>query len=88
MQSLISAWVEPETGRLLRAQVKTRDPQIGVLPFDTVIWVDFRADERLGMLVPFETKEEFFAGRFREGTGTARYTNCRQFKTGARIVPQ
>ena len=87
MQSLISAWVEPETGRLLRAQVKSRDVRIGVLPFDTVIWVDFRPDEKLGLLVPYEMKEEFFAGRFREGTGTARYTNYRQFKTSARIVP-
>jgi len=87
MQSLISAWVEPETGRLLRAQVKSRDVRIGVLPFDNVIWVDFRADEKLGLLVPFEMKEEFFAGRFREGTGTAKYTNYRQFKTSARIVP-
>jgi hypothetical protein len=87
MQSLISAWVEPETGRLLRAQVKTRDARIGVLPFDSVIWVDFRPDEKLGLLVPYEMKEEFFAGRFREGTGTARYSNYRQFKTSARIVP-
>jgi hypothetical protein len=85
--SLITAWVEPETGRLLRAQVKTRDVRIGVLPFDQVIWVDFRPDEKLGMLVPFEMKEEFFAGRFREGTGTARYSNYRQFRTAARVVP-
>ena len=34
MQSLVSAWVEPDSGRLLRAQVKTRDARIGVLPFD------------------------------------------------------
>jgi len=88
MQSLISAWIEPDTGRLLRAQVKTRDARIGVLPFDQVIWVDFRPDEKLGMLVPYEMKEEFFAGRFREGTGTARYTNYRRFQTSARVVPQ
>ena len=87
MQSLISAWVEPDSGRLLRAQVKTRDARIGVLPFDQVIWVDFRPDEKLGLLVPYEMKEEFFAGRFREGTGTAKYTNYRQFRTAARIVP-
>ncbi|HYE86602.1 MAG TPA: hypothetical protein VEA16_09620 [Vicinamibacterales bacterium] len=87
MKTLVSAWVEPETGRLLRAQVKSRDVRIGVLPFDNVIWVDFRPDEKLGLLVPYEMKEEFFAGRFREGMGTARYTNYRQFKTGARIVP-
>lgn len=88
MRSLVTAWVEPDTGRLLRAQVKTRDARIGVLPYDNLIWVDFRQDEALGMLVPYEMKEDFFAGRFREGTGTARYTNYRQFKTTARIVPQ
>ena len=87
MRSLVSAWVEPETGRLLRAQVKTRDARIGVLPYDNLIWVDFRIDEKLGLLVPSEMKEDFFAGRFREGTGTARYTNYRQFKTAARVVP-
>ena len=51
--------------------------------FDNVIRVDFRPDEKLGLLVPYEMDEEFFAGRFREGTGTARYTNYRQFRTGA-----
>ena len=87
MQSLITAWVEPGTGRLLRAQVKTRDARIGVLPFDQLIAVEFRVDEKLGMLVPFEMKEDFFAGRFREGTGTAKYSNYRQFRTAARLVP-
>ena len=58
-----------------------------MLPFDNVIWVDFRPDEKLGLLVPYEMKEEFFAGRFREGTGTAKYSNYRQFRTAARIVP-
>ena len=87
MRSLVTAWVEPETGRLLRAQVKTRDARIGVLPYDNLIWVDFRMDEKLEMLVPYEMKEDFFAGRFREGTGTARYTNYRQFKTAARVIP-
>jgi hypothetical protein len=86
-QSLISAWIEPGTGRLLRATVKTRDVRIGVLPFDAIIAVEFRPDEKLGILVPYEMKEDFFAGRFREGTGTARYSNYRQFRTGGRIVP-
>jgi hypothetical protein len=71
---------------LLRAEVKTRDARIGVLPFDNVIWVDFRPDEKLGLLVPYEMTETFFAGRFREGTGTAKYTNYRQFTTGARVI--
>jgi hypothetical protein len=88
MPSQVTAWVEAATGRLIRAEVKTRDARIGVLQFANVVWVDFRPDEKLGFLVPFEMKEEFFAGRFREGTGSARYSNYRQFKTAARVVPQ
>ena len=88
MPSLVTAWIETATGRLLRAEVKTRDARMGVLPFDNRIRVDFRADDKLGVLVPYEMQEEFFAGRFREGTGTARYSNYRQFKTTVRVVPQ
>ena len=88
MSSQVTAWIETATGRLIRAEVKTRDARIGVLPFDNRILVDFRADQKLGLLVPYEMQEDFFAGRFREGTGTARYSNYRQFKTAARIVPQ
>ncbi len=88
MPSQVAAWVETSTGRLLRAEVRTRDARMGVLQFANVIWVDFRTDPKLGFLVPYEMKEEFFAGRFREGTGTARYSRYRQFKTSGRIVPQ
>ena len=88
MQSLVRAWVETDTGRLIRAEVRTRSTQLGVLAaFDNVIRVDFRLEPKLNLLVPYEMDEVFFAGRFRDGTGTARYTNYRQFKTGARIVP-
>ena len=87
MKSSVMAWVEADTGRLIRAQVKTRDARIGMLPFDAMVWVDFRPDEKLGLLVPFEMKEEFYAGRFREGTGTARYSKYRRFQTTARIIP-
>ena len=88
MTSSVMAWVETATGRLIRAQVKTRDARIGVLPFDALVWVDFKLDEKLGLLVPAEMKEEFFAGRFREGTGMARYTKYRRFQTTGRILPR
>jgi hypothetical protein len=87
MTSSVMAWIEAGTGRLIRAQVKTRDARLGVKVFDALVWVDFKMDEKLGLLVPTEMKEEFFAGRFREGTGTARYTKYRRFQTGSRIVP-
>lgn len=88
MPSQVTAWIETTTGRLLRAEVRTRDARMGVLQFANVIRVDFRMDEKLGFLVPHEMTEEFFAGRFRDGTGTARYSNYRQFRTAARLVPQ
>jgi len=37
MTSSVMAWVETDTGRLIRAQVKTRDARIGVLPFDALV---------------------------------------------------
>ena len=86
MNSAVTAWVETGTGRLIRAQVKTRDARIGVLPFVATVWVDFKPEEKLGLLVPVEMKEEFYAGRFRDGTGTANYTKYRRFQTSARIV--
>ncbi len=88
MTSLVTAWVESATGRLIRAQVKTRDARIGVPVFDAVVWVDFRPDETLGLLVPYEMKEEFYAGRFRDGTGVAKYSKYRRFRTPAPILPQ
>lgn len=89
MQSLVRAWVETKTGRLIRGEVRTRDARLGVLAaFDNVIRVDFRPDPKLGILVPYEMEEIFFAGRFRDGTGTARYSNYRQFRTAGRVVPQ
>jgi hypothetical protein len=88
MQSTVMAWIETTTGRLVRAEVRTRDARLGVLPFDNVIRVEFQLDAKLGVMVPYEMKEEFFAGRFREGTGTAKYSNYRKFQTAARIVPQ
>ena len=88
MQSLVRAWVETNTGRLIRGEVRTRDARLGVLAaFDNVIRVEFRQDPKLGILVPYEMEEIFFAGRFRDGTGTARYSNYRQFRTASRVVP-
>ena len=83
----MAAWID-ESGRLLRAQVKTRDPRIGVLQFDNSVIVEFKPDEKLGILVPAEMREEFFVSRFGEGTGTAKYSNYRRFSTAARVVPQ
>jgi len=87
MKTAVWAWVEPLTGRLLRAQVTARDVRIGMPPFDAVIRVDFKDDAALGLLVPAEMEETFFVERRLQGSGTAKYTNYRKFQTSARIVP-
>jgi hypothetical protein len=88
MKTVVWAWIEPDSGRLLRAQVTARDARIGMTPFVAEIRVEFRADEKVGMLVPFEMNETFFVDRGYSGTGTAKYSNYRRFETKARIVPQ
>lgn len=88
MKTVVWAWVEPASGRLLRAQVVTRDIRIGVPGFDAVIRVEFGADAQAGHLVPIEMQETFYVDRGRPGTGVAKYRNYRRFYTSARIVPQ
>jgi hypothetical protein len=87
MNSLVSAWVEEASGRLIRAEVKTSDARIGVLQFSNVVWVDFEEDAQLGLLVPVEMRETFYAGRFTDGTGVAKYSNYRRFHIASRVVP-
>ena len=70
MQSLVRAWVETTTGRLIRAEVRTRDARLGVLAaFDNVIRVDFRPDAKLGILVPYEMEERFLRRPLPRGHG-------------------
>lgn len=88
MKSVVWAWVEPATGRLLRAQVNTKDVRLGMPPFSAEIRVDFREAPALGLLVPFEMTEKFFVARNNQGTGTAKYSNYRKFQTAVRIIPQ
>lgn len=88
MKTVVWAWVEASSGRLLRAQVMTRDIRIGVPGFDAVIRVEFKANAELGLLIPSEMHETFYVDRGRPGTGVAKYTNYRRFQTSARILPQ
>ena len=57
-------------------------------PFQPTVWVSFKEDAKLGMLVPAEMREEFFVQLRHGGTGVAKYKNYRRFQTSARIVPQ
>ena len=87
MKTVVWAWVEPNTGRLLRAQVDARDARMGVGSFSAEIRVDFKDEKKLGMLVPDSMTETFFVDRG-SGSGSAKYSNYRRFETSARIVPQ
>lgn len=88
LRSIVSAFVEPSTGRLWRADVIARDPRDEKWAFDHVISVEFKEDRALGLLVPATMHEEFFAGQNRKAHGDADYSNYRRFETSARIVPQ
>lgn len=86
MKTVVWAWVEPNTGHLLRAKVTARDTRMGTAPFLAEIDVQFKQDSKVGMLVPAEMTETFFVDRGGAGTGTAKYSNYRRFQTSARIV--
>jgi len=87
MRSIVSAFVEPGTGRLWKANVITRDPRPNA-EFDHVVSVTFQENRALGLLVPAKMREDFFAGHDRKAWGDATYSNYRRFQTSARIVPQ
>ena len=88
MKTVVWAWIEPGSGRLLRAQVTVQDAQLSsTAPFIAVIRVDFKEDSKVGLLVPFEMQETFFV-EGGGGTGTAKYSNFRRFLTDARVLPK
>jgi hypothetical protein len=90
LMSVVTAWVEEATGRLLRAEVRSRDRRPGIRSFETTIRVEFEDDTALAMLVPRAMQERFFvdpyAGRG-VGVGVARYDRFRRFATSGRLKP-
>jgi hypothetical protein len=84
-----TAWVEPENGRLWRAQFVVRPKSSRTLPrnFQSRLRVDYMLHAELKMLVPKQMSEDFFVigGR---GVGQAKYSNYRRFSTAGRVVPQ
>lgn len=87
IRSIVSAFVEPDTGRLWKAEVIARDPRPSA-EFDHIVSVTFQENSALGLLVPAKMREDFFAGHDRKAWGDAKYSNYRRFQTSARIVPQ
>ena len=80
MKTVVWAWIEPATGRLLRAQVTARDGRIGLWSFIAEIRVEFKDDKKMGVLVPDTMTERFYVDRG-SGSGTAKYSNYRRFET-------
>jgi hypothetical protein len=84
MESVVRAWIEPSSGRLFRAEVKSRG--LGSHEdFKNVVRVEFAPNQQFGMLVP-SLMDEVFPLSGGIGTGRARYSNFRRFQTSARII--
>ena len=75
-------WIEEETGRVWRTEVRDRD-----VVSSTLLQVTFVEHRGLDLLVPDRMREVFAVGSGL-GDGNARYSNFRRFSTSARIVPQ
>lgn len=87
MPSQVTAWVEPASGALCRAEVRTRDAQLGAGGVDAVVHVDFTYDPALDLRVPSKMYEEFLYPPRSVGVGEATYSNYRRFTTSARVLP-
>jgi hypothetical protein len=84
-----TAWIDPESGALWRAEliVSPAPPdQLRRPDLESRIRVDFIRDKTLNLLVPDELTEYFWI-RGGIGYGKGKYTNFRKFSTGARLIP-
>lgn len=77
MPSRVAAWIEPASGRLCRAEVRTRDSQLGAY-FEALVRVDFTHDPELDMMVPARLYEVFFDPPRNKGDGEAAYSHYRR----------
>ncbi|MEP7118233.1 MAG: hypothetical protein ABI880_11665 [Acidobacteriota bacterium] len=86
MPSRVTAWVEPESGRLCKAKVRTRDAQLGAR-FESIVRVVFRHDQTADLMVPVSMGEVFFDPPRSYGDGEAVYSNYRRLTTSTHLVP-
>jgi hypothetical protein len=80
MPSRVTAWVDPVSGELCRAEVRTRDAQLGVGAVEAVVRVEFLYDEFLDLRLPARMYEEFLYPPRQRGEGEAVYRDYRRFK--------
>jgi hypothetical protein len=83
VRTLVTAWVEVDSGALQRAEVTLIPPVVA--RENHVVSVEFEMNAQLGVRVPVRLEERFWAGG--SGEGKATYRNYRRFQTAARIVP-
>ncbi len=76
-------WIEPETGRIVKAEVRVE--QRGI---KANLTTEFRADERLGIDVPSEMREDYDLDNSRVA-GRASYSRFRRFevKSSEELAP-
>ena len=87
MPSVIRAWVDPKTGGLLRAEVRTFE-SAETRELSSTIRVEFERDPKLELLVPVRDGGVVYAyRRLTAALSVATYKNFRRFQTSARIVP-
>lgn len=87
MPSRVAAWVEPGTGRLCKAEIRTRDSRGGNDAVEAVVRVEFERDAAVDLTVPRRMEEEFFVPPLGRGTGEANYSSYRRFRTSGRLLP-
>jgi hypothetical protein len=88
LSTRVRAWLD-DRGRVLRAEVRLRNPQIRGVQDEPLLRVEFRHSQKLDLLVPVEMREE----SSNTSTGVlevtvAKYSEFRRFESSARIVPQ
>jgi hypothetical protein len=84
-----TAWVDPHTGALWRAELIVGLDPPGAFrrtDLESKIRVEFTKDVTLNLLVPKELAESFWI-RAGVGYGNGKYSNYRRFTTAARLVP-
>ncbi len=71
-------WMEAATGRLIKSELGVEQPTLGGLVTTT-----YRFDERFGINVPFEMREDYHLENGARVTALATYDNFRRFGVSA-----
>jgi hypothetical protein len=86
LMARVVGWIEPENGRLWRAEVRFEDPRIifAERHRPATLRVHFKLHAQLGLLVPDHMEEWFFDSVRGSGISNGRYRNFRRPDAAAR----